>query len=91
MTVRYRRAPDVHEKTLGQSFFLFTPRGGFYGFDGVGRDIWELVVAGRSAEEIVAALCSTYDADARAVRDDVAAFVRDVTDQGLVEAVADPG
>lgn len=80
----------MREKTLGQTFFLFTPRGGFYGFDGVGRDIWELVVAGRTVEEIVEEITSTYDADAGAVLDDVAAFVRDVRDQGLVEADGSP-
>lgn len=84
-SVRFRKASDVREKTVGETFFLFTPRGGFYGFDGVGRDIWDLVVAGRSAGEIVEEIARTYDADVDAVRDDVAEFLRDIRDQGLVE------
>jgi len=88
-SVRYRKARDVREKTVGQTFFLFTPRGGFYGFDGAGREIWDLVVAGRTGEEIVEEISNLYDADVAVVRDDVAEFVRDISDQGLVEAEAD--
>jgi hypothetical protein len=90
-TARYRRAAGVLEKTVGETFFLFAPRGGFYGFDGVGREIWDLVAAGRSIEEIVRAVAEAYDADPLTVRADVAEFVRDVLDQGLVEVVPDAG
>ncbi len=86
--MRYRKADDVREKTLGEAFFVFTPKGGFYGFDGVGRYIWRLVVAGRSQEEIVEAIAAEYDADAAAVGRDVAEFVSDVVDQRLVLPLA---
>lgn len=88
---RFRKTADVREKTLGESFFVFTPRGGFYGFDGVGRDIWRLVVAGRSVEEIVEEITAVYEADAAAVSGDVGEFLRDVLDQGLVEARPEEG
>lgn len=86
--MRYRKADDVREKTLGEAFFVFTPRGGFYGFDGVGRDLWRLVVAGRSPEEIVEEIAAEYDADAAEVSRDVAEFLRDVRDQRLVVPLA---
>ena len=79
---RYRKAADVREKSLGGTFFLFTPRGGF---DGVGRDIWELVVAGRTLDEIVEEICSAFDAEVATVRHDVVQLIGDVCDQGLVE------
>jgi hypothetical protein len=86
--MRYRKADDVREKTLGEAFFVFTPRGGFYGFDGVGRHIWRLVVAGHSQEEIVETIAAEYDAAAAAVGRDVAEFVSDVLDQRLVVPLA---
>jgi len=82
---RYRRADDVHEKTLGEAFFLFTPRGGFYGFDGVGRDIWDLIVAGRTEDEIVDDIAARYEVDPAAARADVVDLIGDVRAQGLVE------
>jgi hypothetical protein len=82
---RYRRAPDVREKTVGETFFLFTPRGGFYGFDGLGHDVWDLLVAGHTVDEVVDEISAMYDADTTAVREDVAEFVTDVCSQGLVE------
>lgn len=89
MTERYRRADDVREKTLGETFFLFTPRGGFYGFDGIGRDIWDLIVSGRTEEEVVDDILASYDADPASVRADVAEFVHDVRAQGLVEVCSE--
>jgi hypothetical protein len=73
---------------MGETFFVFTPRTGFYGFDGVGRDIWRLVIAGRSEEEIVQEIAAEYDADADDVSRDIAEFVRDVTGQRLVVPLA---
>jgi Coenzyme PQQ synthesis protein D (PqqD) len=89
--LRYRKAGDVHEKTIGETFFLFTPRGGFYGFDGVGRNAWDLIVAGHTMAEIVDELSAQFDADVAAVRADVAEFVRDIRSQGLVEPITDAG
>ena len=85
---RYRKADDVREKTLGEAFFVFTPRGGFYGFDGVGLDIWRLVVAGRSVEEIVEEIAADYETHPAEVTGDVEEFVHDVHEQGLVVPVA---
>ena len=83
--MRYRRTDGVHEKTVGDTFFLLGPGRVFYSFDGTGRDIWDLLVAGHTVDEIVQEICATYEAEADVVRDDVLELVRDVQEHGLVE------
>jgi hypothetical protein len=85
--MRCRRKDGVHEKTVGDTFFLHGPGRMFYSFDGIGRDIWDLLVAGRTVDEIVQEICAAYDAEAGSVREDVLQLVRDVLEQGLVEPV----
>ena len=82
----YRKCDDVQEKTLGEAFFLFKPGlDGFYGFSGIGREIWAAVVAGQPLDRIVNRIASAYAVDVHAARRDVDEFVRDLVGQGLIE------
>jgi Coenzyme PQQ synthesis protein D (PqqD) len=84
--VAYRKCDDVQEKTLGETFFLFKPGlDGFYGFSGIGREIWAAVAGGEPLDRIVSQVASAYEVDVDAARRDVDEFVRDLVGQGLIE------
>jgi hypothetical protein len=85
----YRRCDGVHEKTVGDVFFLFKPGlNGYYGFSGIGRELWAAIIAGEPVEQIVDRIVSTYAVDADKARLDTDEFVRDLVGQGLIEEIS---
>jgi hypothetical protein len=53
---------------------------------GSGVLLYERLAAGASEDELVAAMLAEYDVDALVARADVIAFVKKLTDAGLVES-----
>jgi hypothetical protein len=57
----------------------------YYSLDGVGGRIWELVAEPRSIGELCRQLLSEFDVDPAVCRADVAEFLTELLDEGLVE------
>jgi len=69
----------------GESVLLHLGSGQYFGLDQVGTLIWQLLVEGRSLDEIEERIVAEYDASAEEVENDVLRIVEELTQNGLVE------
>jgi len=69
----------------GESVLLHLGSGQYFGLDEVGTLIWQLLVEGRSLDEIEERIVAEYDASAEEVENDVLRIVEELTQNGLVE------
>jgi coenzyme PQQ biosynthesis protein PqqD len=82
---RLRRQDGVlAQEAQGQTVLLRLDDGGYYALDDVGATIWELCDGTRAVGEIVATLCSEFDAPEAMVRADVLEFVGDLRRERLL-------
>lgn len=58
--------------------------GKYFSLNGIGAEIWRLLEAGRSPEEIEAQLAASYAAAPEVLRDDVATFLAYLTREQLL-------
>ena len=72
------------QEAQGQTVLLRLEDGGYYALDEVGAMIWELCDGLRSLAEVVAELCTEFDAPAKTVAADVLEFVNDLRREGLL-------
>ncbi|HXT16917.1 MAG TPA: PqqD family protein [Gemmatimonadaceae bacterium] len=63
-------------------------RGEYYGLNAVATAVWQQLRARRQFPDIVAALTAEYDVADELARRDVAAFLADLRDRGVVRAHA---
>lgn len=68
----------------GEKVMLNIEKGKYYGLDGVGSRIWELIEKPHTVRAIVAKLLEEYDVEEKNCQDDVLAFLNKLHDQGLV-------
>jgi predicted DNA-binding WGR domain protein len=61
----------------------------YYGLDGAGPRIWELLVERGETGEAAAALAREFDCDEAALRADLEMLVRELERKGIVELVTD--
>ena len=64
---------------------LDTVQGVYFGIDGVGARIWELLASPRTVGEIVQTIVGEYEVDADRCREDLAKFLTELEAQGLIE------
>ncbi len=85
--LRYRRNASVLSAAIGPTevALLDHARETYYGLDGPGRRIWELLAEPRTLDEVVAALMSEYDVDKATCRADTRELVEQMLAKGLVE------
>lgn len=69
----------------GEKAMLNIEQGKYYGLDGVGSRIWELIDTPRTIREVVAILLTEYDVDEKKCHQDVMGFLLKLSAQGLVE------
>ena len=82
---RLRRQDGVlAQEAQGQTVLLRLDDGGYYAVDEVGALIWELCDGRRSVSEIVAELCSEFDAPEDIIRADVLEFIGDLRREQLL-------
>ena len=77
----------LHEDLCGEVVLLELAAGIYYSLDGVGSRIWNLLVAGRTAEEIVLELTQEYDVSPERAKMDVERLLQDLEKNKLVEPV----
>lgn len=68
----------------GALVMLHIQRGSYYGLDGIGPRIWELIGNPISLDDLTATLCLEYDIDPATCRMDVSALLDDMISAGIV-------
>lgn len=82
---RYRRV-DLQGSRVGDDIVIFDDRIGKYFASGpVGADIWEMLTDWIGSQEICANLLSAYEIDDQTCRDEVNAFLTELTNLNLVQ------
>lgn len=62
----------------------------YYGLDGVGALVWELLQQPRTVDEIVDVVSSQYNVDREQCERDVRALISELAQRSLVEAASPP-
>ena len=75
----------------GEVVILDIERGVYFGLDGVGTLIWEMLQAPRPVSDIVDRVVAEYDVERSAAEADVVALLADLAARGLIEVDAAPG
>ena len=73
-------ASDVN----GEAVILCIESGHFFHLNGIGSRIWDILEAPMTLAAICAAMRETFEVDADECRRDVAEFVQQIRDKGLV-------
>ncbi|HYV96631.1 MAG TPA: lasso peptide biosynthesis PqqD family chaperone [Gemmatimonadaceae bacterium] len=76
---------QVSSDLAGETVLLSMQTAHYYGLDGVGSRVWELVKEPVRVSDICAAIASEYDVSADTCQADVIAFLRDLAAKNLVE------
>ncbi|MFV0294883.1 MAG: PqqD family protein [Hyphomicrobiaceae bacterium] len=71
---------DVGEEAV----LLDAEQGLYFGLDGVGARIWQLIAEGRDVSGMVSAIVSDFDVAHDIAMRDVAAFVDELLEKGLI-------
>jgi hypothetical protein len=75
----------LHEDLSGEVVLLELSAGVYYSLDAVGSRIWNLVIAGRTAEEISAELTREYDVSSDQAKMDVDRLLEELAKNKLLE------
>ena len=68
----------------GEAIIINLSNGMYYSLNGVGGDIWSLIVEGRTLEEVAAAIDRRYQVESTQAREDVQRVVSELLDENLV-------
>ena len=76
----------VIAKMVGSEMVLLDyDRGIYYGLNGVGARVWQLLAGGATRDEVIARLTDEYDVARATLEADVAALLRDLQAKELVD------
>lgn len=79
-------SPDqVSSDLAGETVLLSMTSARYYGFEGVGPRIWELVAKPVRVSDVCAAISTEYDVTRERCESDVLTFLRDLATKGLLE------
>lgn len=91
LSARIRPAEGCLSAELDGEIVLLEVRSGtYFGLEGVGRRIWELLDRHRSAADVHEQLLQEYDVDAQQCREDLIQLLEDLTAHGLVDVDRTP-
>jgi hypothetical protein len=77
--------PQVMSRLVGDETVLLDLASGMYfGLDGVGKRIWELISEGLSLAETVDVIVAEYDVEREQAAADVTGFAAELVDRGLL-------
>jgi hypothetical protein len=78
--------PQVMSRLVGDETVLLDLASGFYfGLDGVGKRIWEMLAAGSSLAETASVITAEFEVDEATAQADVIGFANDLVRRGLLE------
>lgn len=89
-SVYRRRAGVIYRVVDGEAVIVRTDASEVLGLDPVGTRTLELIDGGRSLAEVVSALAAEYDVERAQLEHDIAAFVGELIDGGVLERVDAP-
>ena len=69
----------------GETVVLGLPKGEYYGMEGAGNDIWNLLQEPRSVSDIRDELLARYEVDAGVLGPDILEFLTELRREGLIE------
>jgi hypothetical protein len=90
-TVLVAARGQVSTEVEGEAVILSLDDGVYYGLDGVGARVWELLTEPRSAAELRDAVVAEYEVEAETAWRDLERLVAELRTRGLVEVVSDAG
>ena len=67
-----------------ETVLLDLASGIYFGLDGVGQRIWEIVAAGQTAGQIAAIIANEYEVDDTRAQTDVVEFLGELLERGLL-------
>lgn len=76
---------QVSSDLAGETVLLSMTSAHYYGFEGVGSRIWELVQQPARVSDLCATIMQEYDVTAERCEADVLAFLRSLDGKGLIE------
>ena len=79
----------VHETIDGETILINLISGYYYSLGGCGVEIWNLLAAGRSEDEVVSEFQSRYPADRDAVAEPVLTLIDELVQEELLQLAAD--
>jgi Coenzyme PQQ synthesis protein D (PqqD) len=74
----------------GEVVMLSERAGAYFGLDGIGSEIWQLIEEPRRVSELCGTLAQRYDVDAETLSRDVTAFLDALLARNLVRLVQEP-
>jgi hypothetical protein len=78
--------PQVMSRLVGDETVLLDLASGFYfGLDGVGKRIWEMLAEGSSLAETASVITAEFEVDEATAQADVIGFANDLVRRGLLE------
>ena len=84
---RFVIPPQVMSREVGdETVLLDIAQGIYFGLDGVGKHIWENVAHGMTVAELAVAVTRDFDVGDEQAQTDVADFLRDLVERGLLLA-----
>ena len=79
-----RNSDLIATEVDGDTVMMSIERGEYYGIDGVGSRVWELLERPVTLGDIVAIVCAEFDVDPITCQTDMELFLRDLESNGLV-------
>jgi hypothetical protein len=74
----------------GEAVVLSLKNGKYYGLNGVGARIWELIQTPLSLAELESAILLEYDVDSELCKEQVSEFLKQMETEELIEIVHEP-
>ena len=86
---RFQRNPDLVATEMdGDIVMMSIERGEYYGIDGVGPRVWELLESPVTTADIVKTVCEEFEVDETTCRADMERFLGELQDYKLVGVTA---
>jgi len=84
----YQRIPDIVSADMdGEPVIMSLEANAYFGITGVGAQIWEMLVAPKTLEEIVVHICADYDVTPETCRLDATRLLAQLHEHGLVQTL----
>jgi hypothetical protein len=85
---QYRIPPDVHSRRFdAELVILDLARGTYFALEGAAVEMWELLAAGRTTNEVVEVLGPAFDVDTTKLREDLDRMTSELCHLGLLQQV----
>ena len=86
---KFARNGDIAWRVIDGEALVVSPKDSLiYPLNDVGTRIWELLDGKRTVSDIASAICVEFEADAKAIQDDVMDFIEGLSKAGLVNGAS---